>query len=148
MTPGRMCVPTLVHQIKMFDNNLRIWESKQNWSFPLLIFFCQICTVCNQGLGQFHIHVNFVIGRDILSTDVVMQTRILIMIEMLTHNPDVAKHRLVQSMPLSMVDPGSTKPNINKHFPRIFGRLWTSTCTWLQSNPGLLRSFMCLQRIQ
>ena len=41
-----------------------------------------------------------------------MQTRILIM-EMLTQNPDVAKHRLVQSMPLSMVDPGSTKPNIS-----------------------------------
>ena len=27
MTPGRMCVPTLVHQIKMFDNNLRIYEN-------------------------------------------------------------------------------------------------------------------------
>ena len=73
MTPGRMCVPTWVHQIKMFDNNLRIWKYKQNWSFPLLIFVGQICTVCNQGLGQFHIHyVNFVIGRDILSTDVVL----------------------------------------------------------------------------
>ena len=53
-----------------------------------------------------------------------MQTRILTMIEMLTHNPDVAKHRLVQSVPLSMVDPRSTKPN--KHFPLIFGRFWTS----------------------
>ena len=40
------------------------------------------------------------------------------MIEMLTQNPDAVKHRLVQSMPLSMVDPSSTKPN--KHFPLIF----------------------------
>ena len=46
-----------------------------------------------------------------------MQTRILIMIEMITHDPDVAKHRLVQSMPLSMVDPRSTKPN--QYFPLI-----------------------------
>ena len=51
-----------------------------------LICFCQMCTVCNQGLGQFHIHVNFVIGnagigRDILSTDVVMQT-----------NPNIINH--------------------------------------------------------
>ena len=130
MTPGRMCVPILVHQIKMFDNNLRIWKSKQNWSIPLLICFpCQICTVCNQGLGQFHIHVNFVIGRDILSTDE-MQTRILIMIEMLTQNPDVAKHRLIQSMPLSMVGPGSTKPN--KHFPLIFGRRCAHGCNRIQ----------------
>ena len=71
--------------------------------------------------------------------DVVMQTRILlIMIEMFTHNPDVAKpkHRLVQSMPFSMVDPRSTKPN--KDFPLIFGRFWTSMCTWLQSNPEIL----------
>ena len=77
-----------------------------------------------------------------------MQTRILIMIEMLTQNPDVAKpkHRLVQSMPFSMVDPRSTKPN--KHFPLIFGRFWTSMCTWLQSNPEILWSFVCLQRIQ
>ena len=37
------------------------------------------------------------------------------MIEMLTQNPDVAKpkHRLVQSMPFSMVDPRSTKPKIS-----------------------------------
>ena len=67
-----MCVPTLVHQIKMFDNNLRIYENLNKieaslYLVALLIFFCQICTVCNQGLGQFHIHVNFVIGRDILT---------------------------------------------------------------------------------
>ena len=149
----------------MFDNNLRIYENLNKIEaslylvhvhVALLILFCQICTVCNQGLGQFHIHVNFVIGRDILTQwlstddDVVMQTRnrIFIMIEMLTQNPDVAKpkHRLVQSMPFSMVDPRSTKPN--KHFPLIFGRLWTSMCTWLQSNPEILWSFVCLQRIQ
>ena len=49
-------------------------------------------------------------------------------------------------MPLSMVDPRSTKPN--KHFLQIFWRFWTSMCTCLQSNPGILRSFVCLQRIQ
>ena len=64
-----------------------------------------------------------------------MQTRILIMIEMLTQNPDVAKykHRLVQSMPLSMVDSRSTKPN--KHFPLIlddFGRRCACGCNRIQ----------------
>ena len=44
---------------------------------------------------------------------------ILIMIEMLTQNSDAAKHQLVQSMPLSMVVPRSTKPN--KHFPFFLG---------------------------
>ena len=64
-------------------------------------------------------------------------------------NPDAAiKHRYVQSMPLSMVDPRSTKPNINNHFPQICWRFWTSMCTWLQSNPGILWSFVCLQQIQ
>ena len=51
------------------------------------------------------------------------------MIEMLTQNPDAAivlSTGLFRSMPLSMVDPRSTKPN--KHFPLIFGRRCTCTC--------------------
>ena len=71
-----------------------------------------------------------------------MQTRILTMIEMLTQNPDVAKHRLVQSMPFSIVDPRSTKPN--KHFPLIFGRFWTSMCNLVaieSRNSAIVRVF-------
>ena len=47
-----------------------------------------------------------------------------------------AKHRLVQSMPLSTVDPRSTKPN--KHFPLIFHvlddlrRRWAPGCNRIQ----------------
>ena len=86
------CVPTLVHQIKMFDNNLRVRVSKPKFKLPFNHFFCQICTVCNQGLGQFHIiargytcrdcvhhiHVHHIHVHHVLSTNgaMAMQTNI------------------------------------------------------------------------
>ena len=118
----------------MFDNNLRIWEYENlnKIEASLTHFFCQICTVCNQWLGQLHIHVNFVIGWDITVY------RFGNANQNIDHDWDAypesrcAKHRLVQSM----VDPRYTKPN--KHFLLIFGQFFTSMCTCLQSNPGIL----------
>ena len=99
--------------------------------------------MCNQGLGQFHIiarghchdcvhHVHVDVHRSCTFKTSPFNMGHGCSPRIQHSCPDAAKHQLVQSMPFSMVDLRSHKPN--KHFPLFFdlGRRRAPGCNRIQ----------------